>query len=287
MGKPTFMVVGAQKAGTTWLFECLSEHPEIYVPDIKEVHFFSRPEDSRFSRQHKGLDWYLSLFPDRGYKATGELTPDYMYYHHCAEALKAFNPDLKLIFMLRDPVDRTYSAYWMTRAHRQDIPPFEEMIEQNQHYVARGFYYTQIQRFLALFPRDQIRIYIYEEVVRDPDPFFADVYGFLGVDPSFKPYSSNKKIGETKKLPQPFGFIFYKILSPVINTPVILPLWRFLRRKTNIKEWLFGKLSRGGSKQGSYEALDPAQRAKLTAVFREENQRLFQLLGRDVPDWSS
>lgn len=284
MGKPTFMVVGAQKAGTTWLFECLSEHPEIFVPDIKEVHFFSRPEDSRFSRHHKGLDWYLSLFPDQGYKATGELTPDYMYYSHCAQALKDSNPDLKLIFMLRDPVDRTYSAYWMTKAHRKDMPSFEDMLDQNQSYIERGFYYTQIQRFLDLFPRDQIRIYIYEEVVRDPDPFFVDLYNFLGVDPGFKPYSSTKKIGETKKLPQPFGFIFYKILSPIINTPVVLPLWRFLRRKTNIKEWLFGRLTRGGSKQGSYEPLDPTMRAKLTETFREENQKLFQLLDRECPD---
>ncbi len=287
MGKPTFIVAGAQKSGTTWLFECLVEHPQVFVPDIKETQFFSRPEDNRFSRMDKGIDWYEGLFPDTGFAATGEVTPDYMFYPYCASALHGFNPDLKIVFILRDPVERAYSAYWMERRHRRDMPAFSAAIRENPRLIERGFYFRQLARYYDVFPAEQLRVYIYEEATRDPEPFVEDLFGFLRVDAEFRPRSLHTRVGGTQVLPPPFGFLLYKVLSPVVNTPVVLPLWRALRRRTRLKETVLGAIRRKAEGAGNgYQPMDPAMRTQLAAIYREENAKLFDLLGRTVPAWT-
>ena len=92
MAIPNFMVVGAQKSGTTWLFECLDEHPRCSFPASRKCNFFDLPEQSRFSQLHRGLDWYLGLFPDDpDYLARGEVTPDYMFYPQVVDELFELN----------------------------------------------------------------------------------------------------------------------------------------------------------------------------------------------------
>ena len=284
MAIPSFMVVGAQKAGTTWLFECLDEHPEVFVPRVKEVHFFDRPEDSRFSQRHRGLDWYLEQFSDDpAFRARGELTPDYMYYPHVAAELHALNPDLRIVFMLRNPVDRAYSAYWMRRRHDAGLADFAALADPASGYVARGFYARQIAPYMERFPREQLRIYIYEEAVRDPELFVADLYGFLGVDAGFRPKTLTRRVGATHRLPKGLGFFVYKIVSPVINLPVILPAWRWLRRNTRVVDIALDTVAKPGAT--NYPPLSDDERRRLAAVFADENARLFGLIGRDVPAW--
>lgn len=278
------MVVGAQKAGTTWLFECLDEHPQVFVPRVKEVHFFDRPEDSRFSQRHRGLDWYFSQFPDEpAFKARGELTPDYMFYPHVVDELYELNPAMRIIFMLRNPVDRAYSAYWMRRRHDAGLADFAALADPASNYVTRGFYARQIAPYLERFPREQVRIYIYEEAVRDPEPFVADLYAFLGVDPSFRPTALTRRVGATHSLPKGLGFFAYKVVSPVINWPFVLPAWRWLRRNTRIVDLLLGRAAMDGG--SGYPPLPDDQRRRLENVFAAENQKLFALLGRDVSAW--
>lgn len=279
------MVVGAQKSGTTWLFECLDEHPEVFVPQIKEVHFFDLPEESRFSQRHKGLDWYLGLFPDdAAYKARGEATPDYMFYPHVVDELVELNPDLRIVFILRHPVERAYSAYWMRRRTNADMADFENMVDDASGYIARGYYHRQIAPYYEKFPAAQLRVYIYEEAVREPERFIAELYEFLGVDAVFRPKSLTRRVGGTHKLPVWLGFIVYKIISPVINTSQVRPLWRWFRRNTRVVETLLGK--RGGDGGATeYPPLSGDQRQKLLNLFADENEKLFALLGRDVPEW--
>lgn len=282
------MVVGTQKSATTWLFECLAEHPEVLVPELKEVHYFCRPEDCRFSRKEKGLKWYESLFANQNdKKALGELTTDYMYYPYVAQDLYDYNPELKIIFMLRNPVDRAYSAYWMGRRHRMDMQPFEELLESATGYIERGYYYRQVKPYVDLFGKDKVKIYIYEEINQDKEAFISDLFCFLDVDSSFVPASLKQMVGKTKPVSGIKGFIVYKILSRLINTPVVLPLWRFLRRKTNLHEIGWGLLTLGKSKSenNSYPDMEPSVRNKLVNIFQEENERLYDLMGKTIPDW--
>jgi hypothetical protein len=284
MGIPDFVVVGAQKAGTTWLYECLSEHPEVFVPRMKEVHYFTRPQDDRLSRLDQGVEWYKSLFPDDG-KVSGELTPDYMFFPYVAPAIAALNPKMKIVALLRDPVDRAYSQYWMRRRYR-DSPSFEDSLRETPGLIERGFYYRQLAPYFEIFGTARVRIYIYEEITRAPEQFFADLCRFLGVSPGFVPRSLHQRVGETKVMSPMAGFLFYKVASPIINLPGILHAWRFLRRRTRIKEWLFGEAAGGGA-GSSYEDVAPMLRSKLNIQFEAENRRLFELLGRDVPAWKS
>jgi len=284
MGIPDFVVIGAQKAGTTWLYECLSEHPEVFVPRMKEVHYFTRPQDDRLSRLDQGVEWYRSLFPDSG-KVCGELTPDYMFFPYVAPAIAVLNPKMKIVALLRHPVDRAYSQYWMRRRYRDSLP-FEEAIRETPGLIERGFYHRQLAPYLEIFGADCVRIYIYEEITEAPEQFFADLCRFLGVSPEFVPRSLRQRVGETKVMSPISGFLFYKVASPILNLPGILHAWRFLRRRTRIKEWLFGDTAKGGA-GSDYEDVAPALRCKLNTQFEAENRRLFELLGRDVPAWKS
>ncbi|MEW5726709.1 MAG: sulfotransferase [Pseudomonadota bacterium] len=282
---PSFMLVGAQKAGTTWLFECLNEHPEVFVPELKEVHFFCPPDRCRHSRQANGMEWYLGLFPDDArYKAVGEMTTDYMYYGG-ADDIHRLNPDMKIVFMLRHPVDRAYSAYWMKRRHSLEVDSFESSLDENAQLFERGCYHRQIMPFVEKFGAANVRVYIYEELTENPAAFFADLCGFLGVNPAFRPKSLDQRVGETKPLPPLLGFLYYKVASRIINLPPVLPLWRFLRRNTRIKEVLLGTKP-AGAKGSSYQPMPPDIRRRLLERYRPENDALFAFLGRDIPSWS-
>lgn len=281
---PGFMVVGAQKAGTTWLFECLNEHPEIFVPEMKEVHFFCPPERCRHSRRSQGEEWYLGLFPDDArYKAVGEMTTDYMYYG-AADDLCRLNPEMKIVFMLRNPIDRAYSAYWMKRRHSLEVESFEQTLEDNSQLFDRGCYLRQIAPFVEKFGRDNVRVYIYEEFSEQPAEFFAGLCRFLGVDPGFLPKSLDQRVGETKPLPPVLGFLYYKVASRIINLPPVLPVWRFIRRNTRIKEVLLGTKP-AGAQGSSYEPMPASTRARLLERYRDDNEALFAFLGRDIPSW--
>lgn len=285
MVKSTFAVVGAQKSATTWLFECLNEHPEIFTPALKEVHYFCRPEDCRLSRQQLGAAWYESLFEPGQYKAWGELTTDYMFFPYVVDDLHRYNPEMKIIFLLRNPVDRAYSAYWMWRRHKANLPSFAEMLQKEPAFIERGLYHRQITPYIERFGAEQVRIYIYEEIVTQPESFLSDLFSFLGADPTFRPLTQDKTVGATADYGKGAGFLVYKVLSPIINLPFILPAWRWLRANTDLRDRLLRLIAKTPEPSG-YTAISPHDRQQLVECFRGENARLFTLLGRDIPSWN-
>jgi len=174
MPLPNFLCVGAQKAGTTTLHDILIQHPEIYLPEIKETKFF---QDN--SKYRKGLDYYEKEFFGKwnGERAVGEIDSVYMYFEYVPERIyKHLGKDIKLIFMLRNPVDRAYSHYWMSYRRGYETETFERAIELEQKrikidefhkihfsYIDRGFYAKQIKRYLKLFPKENMLFIIFEE----------------------------------------------------------------------------------------------------------------------------
>ena len=105
---PNFIIAGAEKSGTSSLSFYISEHPDIYIPKIKELHFFDNSDN-----YSKGFGWYEKQFSGwSGEKAVGECTPFYMFDYSCAEKIKMQFPDIKVLFILRNPADRAYSNYW-------------------------------------------------------------------------------------------------------------------------------------------------------------------------------
>ena len=282
MGMPNFIVAGTQKAATTWLHECLNEHPEVFVPKVKEMHFYCK-EPCPKSKNHMGVDWYISQFPDdKSFKAIGEISVDYMYYDYIAEDIYKFNPNMKILFILRNPVDRAYSAFWMNKRYKANMPNFTEFVKSDNQFILRGMYYTQIKRYLKFFRRDSLKILIYDDLVSHPARFICEVYDFLHVSKDFTPSSLNKSVAATKSLNPVIGFLFYKYVALVVNkVPLALSLWRFLKHNTPLSKLYLYRNHR----LPPYPQINEKDRAILTNLYKEENNKLFALLNRNIPEW--
>lgn len=198
---PEFLLVGAQKSGTTALFQLINQHPKV-VKKNGEVHFF----DINF---HRGLNWYKRLFPKRPQKdhIVGDHSPYYLFHPMVPERVFSVAPKMKIIMILRNPVDRCYSHYWHNIAKKLEHLSFEEALNaepkrlqgrkqrliqfpfykshQYQHfsYLARGIYVDQIQSWLSYFPRKQILILKSQDLRKDPIRVLNKVFSFLKLKP--------------------------------------------------------------------------------------------------------
>lgn len=221
---PDFIIIGAQRGGTTSLYAYLSQHPQIAPAALKEIHFF----DNNF---RKGVAWYRTQFPSLIEKSiaknignqnfiTGEASPYYLFHPHVPERVVEVVPDARLIVLLRNPVDRAYSHYFHEVELGHEKLSFEEALAQeeartheecariaadpqyrsynHQHYtyLSRGIYANQLQRWLNLFPREQLLVIKSEDFYADPDGIFQQTLAFLdvramGQKPSqwYKPYN--------------------------------------------------------------------------------------------------
>ncbi len=129
-GAPAFVIVGAQRGGTTSLYRYLAAHPGVLPASRKELHYFT-------NRHDRGPDWYRSQFPPTPPGTiTGESTPYYLFHPHAPRRLHAFAPDVKLIVLLRNPVDRAYSHYQLQVRRRHETLPFEEAIAREEERLA-------------------------------------------------------------------------------------------------------------------------------------------------------
>jgi len=190
------MVIGAQKAGTTALFDYLCDDPRLNLSLEKETHFF---DDESQNWSAPDYDAYHARFDLDRPGLMGEATPIYVFWPGSMERLAAYNPDARLILMLRDPVRRAYSGWQMEYARAVETLPFAQAIREGRarlagkppnhpdrrelSHVERGFYGAQTQRVLDLFPRSQLLVERAEVLRTDPDGVIARVCGFLGLAP--------------------------------------------------------------------------------------------------------
>ena len=202
--RPSFLIIGAQRSGTTSLYQYLTIHPGILPALRKEVHFFD-------FQYEKGLRWYLAHFPGihrrsrNQPKITGEASPYYMVHPLAPERVKAFNPDIKLIALLRDPVDRALSHYRHEVRNGVERLSFEEAIaterkrlsstegllkqapyhysfcHHHYSYLERGRYAHYLEMWLNHFPRESLLVLKSEDMFRDVNSVANRVFGFLGL----------------------------------------------------------------------------------------------------------
>jgi sulfotransferase family protein len=244
---PDFLIIGAQKAGTTALYAYLRRHPAITGPSWKEVSYFDR----HFAR---GEAWYRGNFPNRVRsrgKLVGEASPSYVFHPLGPERVKALVPDARLVALLRNPVDRALSHYHHEVALGREPLSFEDALDAEEErlrgeedrltaypsyfsrawwshaYKARGRYAEQLERWLAVFPREQLLILPSEDLGDEPERTHARVLDFLGAAPH-----------RLDAYPRVY--------------------------------------------ERQYEAMDAETRERLGAEFEASNSRLYELLGRDL-----
>ncbi len=198
-GAPDFVGVGAQRAGTSWWYQLISQHPDVHVnPSVpKEIHFFDRFEERPWARESVAED-YAALFPRPRNKIVGEWTPEYMVWPWCAPMLAEAGVP-KLIVILRDPVERFWAGW--SFSVRRGAPAVSTIAGDAFH---RGLYARQMAWILEHYHRDQVLVLQYEQCVADPLAELERTFDFLGIDPSFVPdgvRSPSKQIHEKQPMP--------------------------------------------------------------------------------------
>lgn len=195
MALVNFLGIGVQKSGTTWLDKCLREHPDIYLPPQKEVHFFDR---------FKNLDLvssYESVFNFQNEKIIGEITPSYILRPHCAKLIHEYNPNIKLIVILRDPTDRAISQYKMEMS-RGSIDTNSGLWDAFNRDLCsikeRGLYQSQLERYYKIFNPSQILVLDYNDISSNPKKLLQKIFKFLKVDINFIPTNINSRIQPVK-----------------------------------------------------------------------------------------
>jgi hypothetical protein len=182
---PDFIVIGAQRAGTTSFYAYLGQHPDVVPAIRKEVHFFDQGWEL-------GTTWYRAHFPLRrslhGGRVTGEATPMLLYDPRAPERVHAVVPEARLIALLRDPVARVHSNYWNGRRRGTErIETFEQAIDtdraRGRRYLERGHYAEQLERWWTVFPRDQLLVLVSEELFADPGGVTNRAVEWLGLPP--------------------------------------------------------------------------------------------------------
>ena len=194
--KLDFIIAGAQKCGTTALHAFLQKHPQITLGDQQEMHFFDT--DENFAREPVDYELLHQHFPHWSrFKVAGECTPHYIYYKPAMERIRNYNPNIKLIILLRNPIERAFAHWNMQRFKKREPLDFLDAVKQEHRrvaetsplqtrrfsYVDRGFYSRQLERVWRFFPREQVRIIKSEEFRVRPRETLRSVFAFLGVKP--------------------------------------------------------------------------------------------------------
>jgi len=264
MPLPDFLGIGVQRAGTTFVHEALSEHPEICTPDTKELHFFDWHHD-------RGLDWYEDQFAAcEPSQVVGEVTPDYVASEDALDRIARTLPDAKLFLILRDPVDRAYSAYWLFKQKRYPDASFEEAIEDDPDLLERGEYADQVEQLRARFDRDQLKVMFLDDMKDDDLAFVQELYRFLDVDDAFEPRTA----GQSQN-----ALIFPRLQNALrrVNLLWLKDVAKRIGLDEPVRRW---HRSRSGS---SYPPMDDATEEALRRRFRGPDERLRELLDRPIP----
>lgn len=285
MTAPNFLIIGAHKAGTSSLHRYLQQHPEIFMPALKETRFFSYDPDgaevepSPYAwgpRVHPVKTWsdYLDLFaPATTQKAIGEASPCYLNHPRCPERIKQALPGVRLIVSLRDPAERAYSGYLMAVRDAGEKRPFSDIVggPRTAWHDHLG-YYQSCRRYLACFPRERLKIVRAEALTAGPANVLQDVFSFLDVDPGFEPDASTQfnkgGLPKSRRLHRVLDNRHVRKLRPYVPESFRGSLKRL--KESNLRE---------------APRLDNAVRARIIELLRDDILRLQDLLQMDLTDW--
>lgn len=300
--KPDVFIVGAPKCGTSAMHQYLAAHPDIYMAK-KEMHTFGR--DLRFGPQfyRRNVQEYLAEFDARnGQRRAGEASVWYLYSTLAAAEIHTFNPEARIIILLREPAEMLYSLYYQFRFDgNEQLPTFEEALAAEQErragqsmtrqtYFRQGLVYhdaarytEQVRRYFDVFGRERVHVIIYDDLAADVRGTYCRTLDFLGVDSTrietdFQVINGNKSIK-------------HSALRGVLNDPLVrstaVAIGRRLPRPIFAAlHDLERRLWKLNSRSEKRPALAPEVRAQLQREFAPEVERLSELLGRDLTHWS-
>jgi hypothetical protein len=276
-----FIHVGVQKAGSSWLHQALSRHPDLFAAsgnDDKDTCFFSYHYD-------RGYEWYERYFDaGRGARLRGEISTSYFPCRDAPARIARYNPDMKILVCLRNPVDRIISNHFHElrlghiSARNQSLA---DGLRNNPAYLEQSRYYTLMCRWLGSCSREQIHIIVFERLFEDPAQHLEDIYRFLGVDVAASGNFPNEKVN-ARRIPISRSMdtvtrrsaALLKALAPAAAVRAL--------KRTGIHR----AATSANSKSEPREQIDDDLRQELHRYFRAENAALAKLAGIDLDIWS-
>jgi hypothetical protein len=300
MPLPNFFILSAGKSGTTALYYTLKEHPEIFVCPVKEPHFFAWEGEPPTFPGPGGLIprnfwvWrprdYLRLFEQVTIqRAIGEASTGYLYSPTAAQRIWKNLPNSRLVVLLRQPAERAYSSYQFNA--QRDLEPARTFagalaLEETRQragwypalfYRAHGFYYARLAAYYNLFPRQQIKVYLYEDWKNTPQVMLRDLFRFLEVDENFSPELRRSNVTRLPKNRRLHNLATHpaQIEGRILFLPAVAR-----RAVLSALQWTDNHFNLAPP-----PPLDPKLRARLTADYREDILKLQELIQRDLSGW--
>lgn len=294
--KPDFFIIGAPKCGTSAMYEYLKAHPDIFMPAYKEPHFFAKDfVGQRHERFRKEADYFALFNAAHGEKRVGEASVWYLYSRCAAEEIHRFDPNARIIAMLRNPVDMLYSLYHQLYYTRnEDLPTFEDALAaepdrkagkqlpsglcimvESLYYRETAKFSEQLSRYFNCFPREQMHVIIHDDLRDDTPGVYRRTLEFLDVDANFttdfapvntNKYYRNERIQDFLLMPPAWIMRLGKAILPVAR-----PIYWKLRAVNHTIE--------------KRPPMNPELRAQLQREFLPEVERLSELLNRDLTHW--
>lgn len=299
MTMPNFLIIGAAKSGTTSIFYYLQQHPEIYLSPQKETNFFAyegRIPDyrwwgnppTRILESITDIQMYQKEFVGVKEKAIGEASILYLYHPRAPERIFDYIPDVRIITILRNPVERAYSSYLnLRRDGREPHKVFLEALRDegnriksnwawDYYYQEFGKYHQQLLRYFNLFPESNIKVYLYDDLVSNHQALIKDIFNFLSVDDTFSPDFSIKY----NPSGEPRSRIFQDLIQK--NSTLKSGVKRILPQgiRGSIKQRLIGaNLHKPPIEDDTYKYL--------LDLYHDEIVKLQKLINRDLTHWLS
>ncbi len=278
MDRVNLFVIGVNKAGTSWLYYLLSEHPDVFMSDVKELYFFGEDQNGPAD-----LDAYHRHFPfDRSYRYFGEATVMYYREPQVASEITDYNPEAKLLAIVRDPIERLVSQY---RYHKQlgiidEETPLSEVLEEDSHALLRDSHYEEtLPPFAEQFGPNQFTVVSLEEGRNDPERLWADLLSVL--DLQTVPCPNPDATPENPTGSAAFRRVYRATVQPVKDH--VPALYQWMLQSTLVRRTKLGLLRLLG--QADPEPISPALEARLRDEFAPTYRYLRRLgfEGYDAP----
>lgn len=290
---PTFLIAGVAKAGTTFLYRYLGEHPHTCMSAIKEPVFFSAevgqdrgcPEAApvRSGRFDKGLQWYESLFSHcNAGNARGEAS-GYLTRPDSSALISHFVPDVRLLFILRNPVDKIFSHYWQSIRNGESIPPFDQAVRAGhpriRRYLYESSYARHLDSFMKRFDQSQMMVLLFDDLIQKPDCVISRALEHIGCDPSLAPTVAYEPVNQASI---PRSRIVQNAVRTASRATRSVPMTNVMRRCVN----------RVGSDVRSLNTrwvtdvrMEDATRSYLQRQLGEDVRYVERMLDRDLSHW--
>ena len=298
-----FIGIGAPKCGSTWTAQCLKETPGILFSNNrnwKEIAYFNKKllaQDfldiksiEHNYRYKKPISWYLKQFPNGGNGSlVGEISPEYLFDEESPYKIKNFFPNVKIIVNLRNPVDFLYSLYWeqQTSVYAYKSISFKELLLCESNYKKIGLYYHYLKRYYDSFPKENIHVILFDDIVNNPELTIQQLYDFLRIKEGFIPQTSKQKIVPTRVPKSKVVHSTASKLSRLIQKMIPMSAERYHELVDILLiSRAYDKINRRDRQdRDKYPPMQSDEISYLRNYYKKDIQELEHLIQRDLSGW--